>query len=191
MMNVCNFMGRLTRDPELRRTQNGVAVTSFTIAVDRDFTGESGERAADFVDLVAWRQTGEFIARNFKKGSPIAVVARFEPRHWKDKEGNNRVSAEFNVSNAYFCGSKNNNAASGNGGGYGAPAGQNGYAAPAPQAGSYAAPNGQAGGYGAPAPAYNAPAPAGYVAPAAFGGYAAPAANDFTALNDEDAQLPF
>lgn len=201
MMNVCNFMGRLVRDPEMRRTGSGIAVVSFTIAVDRDFSGDSGERKADFVDLVAWRQTGEFVARNFQKGSPIAVVARYEPRHWKDKDGGSHVSAEFNVSNVYFCGSKKpdnnggNNAASG----YGAPA-NNGYAAPAAGNGGYTAPAGNGygapanNGYSAPAPngGYTAPASNGYAAPApAYGGYAAPAAPDFQMLNEDDAQLPF
>lgn len=88
-------MGRLTRDPELRRTQNGTAVTSFSVAVDRDFKSrESGEKATDFIDVVAWRQTAEFVCQYFTKGLQPVVEGRLQIRDWKDKDGNNRRSAE-------------------------------------------------------------------------------------------------
>lgn len=107
MLNHITVMGRLTRDPELRRTASGVAVASFTIAVDRDFADkQSGEKKTDFLDCVAWRQTGEFVSKYFTKGRMIVVDGRLEIRDWTDKEGNKRRSAEINVSNAYFGDSK-------------------------------------------------------------------------------------
>ncbi|MBO5837301.1 MAG: single-stranded DNA-binding protein [Oscillospiraceae bacterium] len=106
MLNHITLMGRLTRDPELRRTGSGVAVASFTIAVDRDFSGKDSEKKTDFIDCVAWRQTGEFISKYFTKGRMIVVDGRLEMREWTDKEGNKRISAEVNVENAYFGDSK-------------------------------------------------------------------------------------
>ena len=106
-MNQIVLMGRLTRDPELRRTPNGVAVTSFSLAVDRGFVNkETGERQADFIDCVAWRQTGEFISKYFTKGQMCAVTGRLQIRDWTDREGNKRKSAEVVVDNAYFTESK-------------------------------------------------------------------------------------
>ena len=103
MLNHITLMGRLVRDPELRRTGSGVAVASFRIAVDRDYAPkDGGERKADFIDCVAWRQTGEFISKYFAKGRMIVVDGRLEMRDWTDKEGNKRISAEVNVDNAYF-----------------------------------------------------------------------------------------
>ena len=102
MLNNITLQGRLCRDPELRRTGAGTAVASFTIAVDRDF----GEKETDFIDCVAWRQTGEFVSRYFTKGSMIVVSGRLQIRDWTDKNGNKRKSAEVQVDNAYFCGSK-------------------------------------------------------------------------------------
>jgi single-strand DNA-binding protein len=100
-------MGRLTRDPELRRTGSGVAVTSFTIAVDRDFAEKrSGQKETDFVDCVAWRQTGEFVDKYFSKGKMAVVVGRLQFRSWNDKDGNKRKSAEIVVENVYFGDSK-------------------------------------------------------------------------------------
>lgn len=100
-------MGRLTRDPELRRTQNGTAVTSFSVAVDRDFKSrESGEKATDFIDVVAWRQTAEFVCQYFTKGRMAVVEGRLQIRDWKDKDGNNRRSAEVVADNIYFGDSK-------------------------------------------------------------------------------------
>ena len=107
MLNHITIMGRLVRDPELRRTGSGVAVASFRIAVDRDFVSkDGGERKADFIDCVAWRQTGEFISKYFAKGRMIVVDGRLEMRDWTDKEGNKRTSAEVVVANAYFGDSK-------------------------------------------------------------------------------------
>lgn len=107
MLNHIVIMGRLTRDPELRRTNSGVAVARFCVAVDRDFAPkDGGERKADFINCVAWRQTGEFISKYFAKGRVIVVDGRLEMRDWTDKDGNKRTSAEINVANAYFGDSK-------------------------------------------------------------------------------------
>ncbi len=107
MLNHITIMGRLVRDPELRRTGSGVAVASFRVAVDRDYVSkDGGERKADFIDCVAWRQTGEFISKYFSKGRMIVVEGRLEMRDWTDKDGNKRTSAEINVANAYFGDSK-------------------------------------------------------------------------------------
>ena len=107
MLNHITIMGRLTRDPEMRRTGSGIAVTSFTVAVDRDYSGkDGGEKKTDFIDCVAWRQTGEFVSKYFTKGRMIVVDGRLELRDWTDKEGNKRRSAEINVANAYFGDSK-------------------------------------------------------------------------------------
>ena len=103
MLNHITIMGRLTRDPELRRTGSGVAVASFSVAVDRDFAGrESGERETDFIDCVAWRNTGEFVSKYFTKGSMIVVSGRLQIRSWTDKEGNKRRTAEVVADNVYF-----------------------------------------------------------------------------------------
>lgn len=102
MLNHITIMGRLTRDPELRRTGSGIPVASFTVAVDRDYAAEGQQRETDFINCVAWRQTGEFVSRYFAKGSMIVVNGRLEIRDWTDKDGNKRNSAEINVDNAYF-----------------------------------------------------------------------------------------
>ena len=103
MLNHITIMGRLTRDPELRSTQSGVSVASFTVAVDRDFSGrDGGEKQTDFIDCVAWRQTGEFVSKYFRKGSMIVVSGRLQSRKWQDREGNNRVNWEVNADNVYF-----------------------------------------------------------------------------------------
>ena len=107
MLNHITIMGRLTRDPELRRTGSGIAVASFRVAVDRDYQPKDGsERKTDFIDCVAWRQTGEFISKYFTKGRMIVVDGRLEMRDWTDKDGNKRTSAEIMVENAYFGDSK-------------------------------------------------------------------------------------
>ena len=107
MLNHITIMGRMTRDPELRRTGSGVAVASFTLAVDRDFgKNENGERETDFIDCNAWRGTGEFVARNFHKGSMAVVSGRLQIRNWTDKEGNKRRSAEVVADQVYFGDSK-------------------------------------------------------------------------------------
>ena len=106
MMNSVIIMGRLTRDPELRRTQGGTAVTSFTMAVDRDFKSQSGEKETDFIDVVAWRNTGEFAAKYLAKGRMAAVEGRIQARDWQDKDGNRRKSVEVVADNVYFADSK-------------------------------------------------------------------------------------
>ena len=132
MLNHIVIMGRLVRDPELRRTGSGVAVTSFTVAVDRDFGGkDGGERETDFIDCVAWRQTGEFVSKYFAKGRMAVVSGRLQIRNWTDKEGNKRRSAEVIADNVYFGDSKRE----GDNGG-------NTYSAPAaPGFGEYSAPS--------------------------------------------------
>ena len=110
MLNHITIMGRLTRDPELRRTGSGIAVASFTVAVDRDFSPkDGGKRETDFIDCVAWRGTGEFVSKYFTKGRVIVVEGRLEMRNWTDKEGNKRRSAEVIAENVYFGDSNNGN----------------------------------------------------------------------------------
>lgn len=108
MLNRILIMGRLTRDPELRRTPTGTAVTSFTLAVDRDFKEQDSSRKADFIECVGWRGTAEFIAKHFSKGKPAVVDGRLQIREWKDKDGNNRKSAEVIADSVYFADSKPN-----------------------------------------------------------------------------------
>lgn len=102
MLNRCIIMGRLTRDPELRRTQSGKAVTSVTLAVDRDFKGQNGEKETDFIDIVAWGNTAEFLCNYFSKGRMAVAEGRLQIRDWTDKDGNKRRNAEIIVSNVYF-----------------------------------------------------------------------------------------
>ena len=110
MLNHITIMGRLTRDPELRRTASGTAVASFTVAVDRDFGGkDGGEKETDFIDCVAWRNTGEFVSKYFTKGRMIVVSGRLQIRGWTDKEGNKRRNAEVVADNVYFGDSNNGN----------------------------------------------------------------------------------
>ena len=164
MLNHITIMGRLTRDPELRRTGSGVAVASFTVAVDRDFASrESGERETDFIDCVAWRQTGEFVSKYFTKGRMAVVSGRLQIRNWTDKDGNKRRTAEVVADNVYFGDSRRDG-----------DAGNSSYGGNTYGGNSY-------GNYG------SAPA-----APA-YGGYSAPSApaSDFMMLGDDDAQLPF
>ena len=131
MLNHIIIMGRLTRDPELRRTGTGVAVTSFTVAVDRDFgKNENGEKETDFIDCVAWRQTGEFVSKYFTKGRMAVVSGRLQIRGWTDKDGNKRRTAEVVADNVYFGDSNKREGES---------------------VGSYAAPASSFGGYSAPA----------------------------------------
>ena len=163
MLNRIIIMGRLVRDPELRTTQSGVSVTSFTLAVDRDFKNrDSGEKSTDFIDVVAWRQTAEFICKYFGKGRMAVAEGRLQIRDWKDRDGNNRRSAEVVADNVYFADSKRDSA--GGSDSYGAP--------PA---------------YGAPAaPAYGGGQSYG-------GGYCAPAGDSsgFAEIDDQDGDLPF
>ena len=136
MLNRIIIMGRLTRDPELRRTGSGTPVTSFSLAVDRDFKSQSGEKETDFIDVVAWRSTAEFVSKYFTQGRMAVVEGRLQIRDWTDRDGGKRRSAEVVADNVYFGDSKRDSA-----GDYGAPPA---YGAPA----SYGAP---AAGRGAPA----------------------------------------
>ena len=172
MLNTITIMGRLTKNPELRRTGSGIAVTSFTVAVDRDYNSQGQEKETDFIDCVAWRQTGEFVAKYFTKGRMIVVDGRLQIRSWKDQNGNNRRTAEVVADHCYFGDSKSD----------GTQGNQGGYNAPAP------------GGYAAPAGGFNHPGNNGYGQQNnTYGGYSAPAApaSDFAMLDDDDAQLPF
>ena len=163
MLNHITIMGRLTRDPELRRTGSGIAVASFSLAVDRDYSPkDGGERETDFIDCVAWRQTGEFVSKYFTKGRMAVVSGRLQIRGWTDKDGNKRRSAEIVADNVYFGDSKRD--------------GDSGSS----YSGSSYSNNSYGNSYGAPAGNYG-----GYSAPAA-----APA-SDFAMLEDDDAQLPF
>lgn len=139
MLNKIFIMGRLTRDPELRRTQSGTPVTSFSLAVDRDFKSQSGEKETDFIDVVAWRATAEFVAKYFTKGRMAVVEGRLQIRDWQDRDGNKRRSAEVIADNVYFGDSRRDNG--GDNGGY---AGNSGYSAPA---GGYAPPVGGGSGF--------------------------------------------
>ena len=179
MLNHIVIMGRLTRDPELRRTGTGVAVASFSLAVDRDFSPrDGGERETDFIDCVAWRQTGEFVSKYFTKGRMAVVSGRLQIRSWTDKDGNKRRTAEIVADNVYFGDSKRDGAPGGFDQSYGQPS----YQQPAYGGGSY---GGQSyGGYNAQ-PAYGAPS-YGQSTPAP----AAPV-SDFAMLEDDDSELPF
>ena len=106
MLNVVALMGRLVADPELRHTPQGVSVTTFTIAVDRSFVRQGEERQADFIDIVAWRASAEFVCKYFQKGSLITVNGRLETRTYQDKNGNNRKAFEVVADNVHFAGSK-------------------------------------------------------------------------------------
>ena len=167
-LNRIVLMGRLTRDPELRRTQSGTSVTSFSLAVDRDFKGQNGEKETDFIDIVAWRGTAEFVCNYFTKGRMAVVEGRLQIRDWTDKDGNKRTTAEVVADQVYFGDSKRD----GDGGGYG----NSGYSSGGYSGGGYAS----SGGYSAPA------------APAAPSGFGAPAGGDqFAELSDDDGELPF
>ena len=164
MLNHIVIMGRLVRDPELRRTQAGVPVSSFSIAVDRDYKPENGERETDFVDIVAWRSTAEFVQKYFGKGRMAVVSGRLQMRNWTDNQGNKRTTAEVVADNVYVGDSKRDNDNSGfyNGN-------------------SYAAPN---GGHSATA------APAVTTA-SDFATLAVTTASDFAILEEDDSELPF
>ena len=106
MLNHISIMGRITKDIELRRTPTGVAVASFTLAVDRDFKEKNGEKETDFIDCVAWRNTAEFVEKYFAKGRMAIVAGRLQIRSWTDKDGNKRRTAEVIADNVYFGDSK-------------------------------------------------------------------------------------
>lgn len=106
MLNKVILMGRFTKDPELKSTQSGTSVVSFSIACDRDFVGQNGERETDFINCVAWKGTAEFICKYFRKGSLAAIEGRIETRSWDTPEGKKGYATEVNVSNIYFAESK-------------------------------------------------------------------------------------
>lgn len=106
MVNCAILMGRLRKDPELRTTQSGTSVTSFTVAVDRDYVRQGEERQTDFINVVSWRQTAEFVSRYFQKGSMIAVQGSIQTRNYEDKHGNKRTAVEVIADKVSFCGSK-------------------------------------------------------------------------------------
>ena len=133
MLNCIVIMGRIVRDPELRRTGNDIAVASFTLAVDRDFAPkDGGEKETDFIDCVAWRKTGEFVAKYFPKGRMAVVSGRLQIRTWTDKDGNKRRNAEVVADNVYFGESKQSSDSNYGGNSYNS--------APAPSYGGYTAP---------------------------------------------------
>lgn len=163
MLNKIFIMGRLARDPELRHTQSGTAVASFTLAVDRDFKEKNtGEKVTDWIDVVAWRNTAEFVSKYFSKGRMAVVEGRLQIRDWNDRDGNKRRSAEVVADNIYFGDSKR-----ADDGGYNQR--QEGYYPP------------PSGGYGAPSGGYST----------ASGGYGGYGDNQFAELEDDDGKLPF
>ena len=106
MLNCAIIMGRLTADPELRTTATGLSVTTFSVAVDRGFAKSGEDRQTDFINVVAWRQTAEFVSKYFQKGSMIAVQGSIQTRNYEDKNGNRRTATEIVANNVSFCGSK-------------------------------------------------------------------------------------
>ena len=169
MLNHIVIMGRLARDPELRHTQSGTPVATFRMAVDRDFRDKTtGERATDWIDVVAWRGTGEFVSRYLAKGRMAVVEGRLQMRDWTDKDGNRRTSAEVVAENVYFADSRRNN---GDTGSYG------------DRGGSYGG-NYGGGSYGGQPSRPAAPVPAA--------DYGIPSGGDqFAELADDDGDLPF
>jgi single-strand DNA-binding protein len=164
MLNHITIMGRLTRDPELRTTQSGVNVASFTVACERDFAAGGGDRETDFIDCVAWRSTGEFVYKYFVKGQMIVVDGRLQSRKWQDRDGNNRTSWEINCDHTYFGEPKRDG---GN---------QNSYS----------------GGYSQPSGGYSPPPPTGgYNPPPARPPQQQYHQGTFTELDDSDGELPF
>jgi single-strand DNA-binding protein len=163
------IQGRLTRDVEVRRTGSGIAVANFTVAVDRDVKGQDGNKETDFFDCVAWRHNADFVSKYFHKGSQIILAGKMQSRKWTDKDGKARTSWEVQVDNAYFCGSKQDNAQQG---GYSAPA----YTAPA--AVGYPETMAQIERFqqGQTQQDFN---------------YPFPGQSDYAMLEDDDAQLPF
>ena len=170
MLNVAIIMGRLTRDPELRRTNSGKPVASFTVAVDRDFAPQGQDKETDFIDCVAWNATAEFVSKYFSKGSMVVVNGRLQIRSWTDNDGNKRRTAEIIANNCYFGESKRSQEGPGS---QARPSYQN----QRPQNfGGYAqAPQGDG------QPQYNQQG---------FGGYQMPQ-GQFVPVSDEDAKLPF
>lgn len=163
MLNVVAIMGRLVADPELRSTQSGVSVCSFRIACDRNYAPQGQQRQADFIDIVAWRQTAEFVCKYFQKGSMIAIDGSLQTRQYTDKNGNNRTAVEVLANNVSFTGSKNS---SNNGNG-----------------------NSNGGSYQS-TPSYQSARPAAPAVVEAAPSYSAGSNDDFAVIDDSD-DLPF
>ena len=162
MLNHITIMGRLVRDPEMRRTGSGIAVANFTVAVDRDFADkQSGEKETDFIDCVAWRQTGEFVSKFFSKGKLIVVSGRLQIRSWTDNDGNKRRAAEIVADNCYFAESKKDSD------------------------------GGQKSGYGHGFSAGSFPETEAMLSQYGASGVPVMAGQDFPLLDDDDATLPF
>lgn len=177
MLNHIVIMGRLTRDPELRRTGSGVAVASFTVACERDFA-QGGQKETDFLDCVAWRQSGEFVSKYFRKGNMIVVSGRLQIRSWTDKEGGKRRSAEIVADNCYFGESKQSS--EGGSSGYNAPSGTGGNA--------YGGYSSSYGGYPETQAQIDRVSGQGFTPPPYPGNSYQ---QDFAMIEDDDAQLPF
>ena len=138
MYNKAILIGRLTADPELKQTPNGVSVCSFSIACDRAFSGRNGERQTDFINIVTWRQQAEFVSKYFSKGRLIGIDGSIQTRNYEDKNGNKRTATEIVTDNVFFTGARSSNAGSGNGGSYSNNSyGDNSYTAPAPAQPAY------------------------------------------------------
>lgn len=194
MLNQINIMGRLTKDPELRRTGSGTAVASFTIACDRDFSNkESGEKETDFIDCVAWRSTAEFLEKYFSKGRMIVVSGRLQKRNYTDKDGNKRYATEVVADSVYFGDSKKEDTQSAPQ--YGAPQyGQ--HTVPAAQYGAQQGGYPQYGGYTQPPqqPQYSQQGFSGYQQPQyPQQNYQAPhpAQGSYAPIDGDDPKLPF
>jgi single-strand DNA-binding protein len=180
MLNHVVLMGRLTRDPEIRHTQSGLPVASFTIAVDRDYGQKGAEKQTDFIDIVAWRQTADFVGKYFTKGRMAVVAGRLQVRDWTDQNGGKRRNYEIVAENIYFGDSKRDGQQQG-GGQYG-----NQYSQPSYSQNQYQPQSQQQyGGYQqeAPAPAYEQPQYQAYTSPVST--------SDFAELDDDDSDLPF
>lgn len=182
MLNKAILMGRLTRDPELRYTQNNTPVVSFSIAVDRSFTGRGQERQTDFIDIVAWRRTAEFVSQWFTKGMMIIVVGSIQSRRWQDKNGQNRTSIEVVADEVQFGESKRNRESnSGYDNGYqGGYQNNNGYQNNGGYQNNAYQPQGgyQTGGFNPPTnPASTYDLPSG--------------GSDFSEISDDDGEVPF
>lgn len=204
MLNKVFLMGRLTADPELRHTQSNIPVVSFRLAVDRDYKDQNtGQRQADFINVIGWRQTAEFVSRYFAKGRMAVVMGRLQVREYTDRDNNRRWATEVVVDSVYFGDSKRDDGGGQPGGNYGGyqqggyqQGGYGGgYSAPPPQQGYGGYPStdsyGQApGGYsGPPQGGYGAPPP-----PQGGGGYPPPPANgggQFQDIDEDDGELPF
>lgn len=167
-LNAITIQGRLVRDPEIRRTGSGLLVGNFTIAVDRDFNGQDGNKETDFIDCVAWRGTADTLGKYFRKGSMAVVVGRLQSRKWTDKDGNKRTAWEIQVEKLYFGESRKSDGGSG------------GYMQPHSTGGAYDGVQDYANSLGQNKPAdYSYPYPGNGPS------------SDFALLDDDDGELPF